>query len=296
MPTGTKWNSTVSIAPVQIYTDTIGAVFISGTVTVNVVSGATVAALDCSDVGSAQRMVEQVNSTVKSGSGVAAPVVVADTPTPAVPTGLATVASGADIAATWNVASAATGYILLRSSNGTDYSQVYNGSTNSFTDTGNSTNSYYYKVLAYTPAAQSALSSAVQYTMGALIPVMTGNTAPSGTASASWDGSNAFHAFDGNDATVWGNVTGDNWVQYQFAVAVAAVLWRVVTLASGSSWTITLQGSNDGSNWTAIDSFITTIGIDTARPFGSVSFSYWRFNYSGVGGSSNNFVTAQIFS
>lgn len=121
---------------------------------------------------------------------------------------------------------------------------------------------------------------------------MTGYTAPTGnTASAKSEytaGPNlAWHAFDGSSTSFWSN-NGDgfpSWLQRQFAVANAITGYKVkmrgAVTAAPTAWT--LQGSNDGTTWTGLDS-------QTAQSFASseektynlsgttAAYTYFRLN------------------
>lgn len=92
------------------------------------------------------------------------------------------------------------------------------------------------------------------------VPVMTSDSAPAGVASASsiWGtGREAYRAFDGNDSTFWGMNTSGliAWLQYQFPVGKCITAYAVYPY---SNFNLTMktwlfQGSNDGSNWTTLD-------------------------------------------
>lgn len=83
-----------------------------------------------------------------------------------------------------------------------------------------------------------------------LVPTMTSNTTPSGTASASayYDaGSQAYMAFDGSTSTAWSvadSIT-NAWVQYEFPVAQTVKSFKIVA-ANGRLGQYKIQGSNDG--------------------------------------------------
>lgn len=94
------------------------------------------------------------------------------------------------------------------------------------------------------------------------VPAMTSDTAPSGVASASSEAvTPAWRAFDDTVTTDsgdrWVITTTSGWLQYQFAAAVEIIRYTLTTqgYADGpwapKSWT--LKGSNDGTNWTTVD-------------------------------------------
>lgn len=97
------------------------------------------------------------------------------------------------------------------------------------------------------------------------IPKMTSNTAPSGTAAADATVAGApWQAFDRDAGTLWNSGSGaQGWLSYTFPSARIIVGYSVQTttaLVTGlpitdrapKSWTF--EGSNDGTNWTVLDS------------------------------------------
>ncbi|OMF09838.1 hypothetical protein BK129_03095 [Paenibacillus amylolyticus] len=93
-----------------------------------------------------------------------------------------------------------------------------------------------------------------------LIPIMTSNTAPSGTASASDETlTPAFRAFDGvaTSNRYWApNAKTFGWVAYDFNTPTIVARYDLTVILSNptfapKSWTF--EGSNDGVNWTVLD-------------------------------------------
>jgi hypothetical protein len=95
------------------------------------------------------------------------------------------------------------------------------------------------------------------------VPTMTSATAPSGVASASSDsgGWTAWQAF--SNTTPWGwlsNTFGaGQWLQYAFSAAKTIVDYEIVAWSADNQETVrhtawTLQGSNNGTSWTVLDS------------------------------------------
>lgn len=143
------------------------------------------------------------------------------------------------------------------------------------------------------------------------VPVMTTDNAPSGVASASSYYNNAithpFCAFDnvfrpqnGNGGTGWLSATGQSlphWLQYQFASAktIARYKLRPWFIDSGvnrcpTAWT--LQGSNNGTDWTELD---VRSGVTDWDWYGNVvdhtydiaspgSYLYYRLNMTANNG------------
>ena len=93
------------------------------------------------------------------------------------------------------------------------------------------------------------------------IPVMTSNTSPSGTASASSEyntSSQAWKAMDGSDTTQWASASGTKgtggtaWLQYDFGYAVRPTLMTYKAANNYRAKDYSLQGSNDGSEFTEL--------------------------------------------
>lgn len=161
-------------------------------------------------------------------------------------------------------------------------------------------------------------------------PIMTTNSAPSGTASASSvlaAGYEAFRAFDAigsagdtNPGNFWLSVIGaafPQWVQYQFTSAQTIRSYSIAPatglppsnlgLAGGcfpaywaTAWA--LQGSNNGSSWTDLDtrSGQTWTNITTQAGFQKAfvvttpgSYTYYRLNITA--GTSNGCAGAQLY-
>lgn len=102
------------------------------------------------------------------------------------------------------------------------------------------------------------------------VPVMTSNTAPYGTVSASTyieTTAVPYMAFDGNESTWWQDSSSNNtdpcWVSYDFGKPVRLCFAksfnnRLTTAGSGGAVTadMVIEGSNDGTNWTEISDVI----------------------------------------
>ena len=93
------------------------------------------------------------------------------------------------------------------------------------------------------------------------IPVMTANTAPSGSASASSEynvNTRAWKAFDGDAATQWTSASdtkstgGSAWLQYDFGYAVRPSLMTYKVAGSYRAKSYALLGSNDGAAFTEL--------------------------------------------
>ena len=138
---------------------------------------------------------------------------------------------------------------------------------------------------------------------GPLIPSMTSDSAPSGSVSASSiysTGYDAWNALDGNSATWWnsdGSSALPQWIQYQFPSAVTAFSYSLTsngldTGAGGFPAAWTIEGSNDGSTWTVLDSR-TFSGITgdqtlTYNLATTGSYEYYRVNVTAANGGGSN--------
>lgn len=124
-----------------------------------------------------------------------------------------------------------------------------------------------------------------------LVPVMTGDTTPSGTASASsvYSSCYAFQAFDGTAAEWMASASGWQWVQYEFPTgvtkkAVSAVVDRGSSVYSARFSKVKIQGSNDGTTFVDL-----TEEVDITSDAQLVEFteniddySIYRFNCYGT--------------
>jgi hypothetical protein len=88
----------------------------------------------------------------------------------------------------------------------------------------------------------------------ALVNIATGGTA----ADNANDSTNAGRAFDGNSATQWFHPGVGGWLEYDLGAGNAQVVTRYTVTSSNDltprdpkGWQ--LQGSNDGSAWTTLD-------------------------------------------
>ena len=133
----------------------------------------------------------------------------------------------------------------------------------------------------------------------ALIPTMTSNTTPSGVASGSGatSGNDYYKAFDGNNTT-WYNASSASagmYIQYKFPNKVCVKKIYGYSQNGNNRWgSITIKGSNDGSNWTDIYTFDAT-NKDT---FTEVFSNNTLYQYYRVVSNSNKdfqFSTLQMY-
>lgn len=108
-----------------------------------------------------------------------------------------------------------------------------------------------------------------------LVPTMTSNTSPSGIVSASSESSTyqAWKAFDGisgTSADTWITEGTTNWIQYQFDKPQKATMVSITNRNDGNTLAIknfTVQGSDNGTSWTDLGSFVKTNGENVTDVF-----------------------------
>ena len=128
------------------------------------------------------------------------------------------------------------------------------------------------------------------------IPTMTSNTTPSGVASGdshtlpSYPAYKAFNGTNTDSSDCWYTQnTTSGWLQYQFSSAVAiAKIWmknRAGTYGSYSPQTFKLQGSNNGTSWADLGSYVNNnddADAETSYVVDSygTKYKYYRLNVS----------------
>jgi hypothetical protein len=117
-----------------------------------------------------------------------------------------------------------------------------------------------------------------------LIPIMTSDTSPSGVAFSPDEFlSPAWYAFDNDIGTYWRTISLPQYIQYKFNSAVIANLYQFDAPPSGtgpSTWT--LQGSNNGSSFTILDSQTNT-NYSLIHFSNSTPYLYYRLNVTVAG-------------
>lgn len=143
------------------------------------------------------------------------------------------------------------------------------------------------------------------------IPVMTSNTTPSGVASASSvnsSGFDAFQAFNGiqDERYGWASNSPISWLQYQFPQKKIIYKYSLSMRTNSTYYaageppkTWTFEGSNDGVNWTILDTQTnnTTLArgvIEEYRISNSKAFTYYRVNISANQGNATITVIAEL--
>ena len=134
-----------------------------------------------------------------------------------------------------------------------------------------------------------------------VIPVMTGPSAPSGTASASAAdaGYDAWQAF--GDGVGWRNTNATGWIMYQFPAPLAAVasLYDTTGKVTPSAYNSTLEGSNDGIAFTTIYKRTNDSSSGAALYIlfpNDTAYTYYRLSYAITsGGQTFNVNQWQLF-
>lgn len=136
---------------------------------------------------------------------------------------------------------------------------------------------------------------------GTLVPVMTGDTTPSGAviASSAYGSTPAWLAFDGQTQTNGGWVSDGSpmpqWIGYQFPAATVVSSYSIFPcllydggLRPPKDWTF--EGSNDGTTWTVLDTrtnepaWSSPVGRSYTFTNGA-AFTSYRINVSATQGS-----------
>ncbi len=155
-------------------------------------------------------------------------------------------------------------------------------------------------IYAGAPAALPSSGQLQLIVLSDIVPIMTSNTAPSGTVSASTyygETTNPWRAIGG---TGYGWLTASSdmpaWLQYNLASpqvvsAYSIIPWSADNFPARTPTSWTFQGSNNGSTWTTLDTRtgFTSWTISTAYLFSATnttSYSYYRlYITANVGGN-----------
>ena len=128
------------------------------------------------------------------------------------------------------------------------------------------------------------------------VPTMTSNTTPSGVVSASTIYDSGYPEWRAFDGTIQPSSTGTNgwlasvstagqWIQYQFPTAIAVKKYNLYSKGVVGSVT-SLQGSNDGSNWTQISDSALSVDIDTLGVKNIINNTKYKY-YRAIVGETN---------
>jgi len=134
-----------------------------------------------------------------------------------------------------------------------------------------------------------------------IVPVMTSDTAPApfvASASTEVAGHLAYYAFgDGNWANYWNGNSLPQWIQVKLDSAKIIDTYSMTPWVAGpfgdqhtrspKDWT--LQGSNDGSTWTVLDTQTGQVGwasneSRTFSPSVKANYLYYRMNITANNG------------
>lgn len=121
-----------------------------------------------------------------------------------------------------------------------------------------------------------------------LIPVMTGNTTPSGEVifSSAASGGYPFHAFNnGNGQWFTDNLVLTGWIGYKFTAGKIVARYSVKCFfVSSAPKDFTFEGSNDGLSWTVLDTRVNQMWYESEEKNFSfangTSYQYYRLNIS----------------
>ena len=121
------------------------------------------------------------------------------------------------------------------------------------------------------------------------IPLMTGNTQPSGEAFAGQNTSNAYRVFDYNASTSWSSTSFTNcFIGYKFPtgkIIKRYYLNKYNGTQRATAWTF--EGSNDGITYTVLETVAsdpTNITYTSGILANTTSYTYYRINITATNG------------
>lgn len=235
-------------------------------------------------------------------------------------------ASSINLNITNEPANSALGYHVIaidKSDNSKKYWKMCNNKSCSI-DSLDASTTYEVYVAAYDINNQFLKSSTKDITTAAgavkLVPTLTSNTSGGGRAFATYtaNGRQAYEAFDGKiPPTASGSTQGymvasspTNQIGYDFGEGNSHVVTKVVYYGNADDsndrfTSFTLQYSDDGSNWTNVETFNTrvittyTTGKDLAQSFDVSSTQnahrYWRINGTNSGHGWSGLLELEFF-
>jgi hypothetical protein len=220
--------------------------------------------------------------------------------TPAAPASLIATAAGTGaVTVRWLPSFGATSYDLLRSTtSGSGYAVIASNLTGtSYVDTTAAAGTtYYYVARAKNSAGTSGNSPEFGSTNSLLIGPMV-NLAHSGTPIDSANNSaNAAAAFDQDPWSQWFYTGTTGWLGYDFGANNAQIVKRytvteAITIAARDPKDWQFQGSQDGTNWTTLDSqsgqsFAYLYQTKTYNLGNTTAYRYYRLNVTANNGDS----------
>lgn len=273
-PDGTNWAATDvgridAPVPDTIYAGLVVSSFVNGTLNTSTFS----------------------NVQITGGDG-GAPVI-----TPAAPAALLASPGNGAVPLRWQASFAATSYTVKRATvSGGPFATVASGiSACSYTDTKATNGTTYYYVVTATNAAGTSDNSPEDSATPSLPPV---NVASGGTANDSANSpTNAGNAFDHNPATEWFYSGVSGWLQYDLGPGHAQVVKRYAVTSANDKvprdpkeWQ--LQGSNDGSTWTTLDTqsnqgFTERYQVNVYTIASPASYRYYRLDVTANNGDTS---------
>jgi hypothetical protein len=213
---------------------------------------------------------------------------------PAAPAALLASPGNGAVPLRWQSSFGATSYTVKRATtSGGPYSIIASGITaSSYTDTkANSGTTYYYTVTATNSAGTSDNSPEDSATPS--FPLV--NVASGGTANDSANNpTNAGNAFDRNPGTQWFYSGVAGWLLFDLGAGHAQIFKHYTVTSSNDlvprdpkDWV--LQGSNDGSTWTTLDTqsnqtFTERYQLKAYSVASPASYRYYRLNITANNG------------
>jgi hypothetical protein len=204
----------------------------------------------------------------------------------------------------WSESFGATSYKVKRATtSGGPYTTIATVTAPSYVDTAVTNGTIYHYVVSAVNSTGEGANSAQDSTTPENPPLL--NITFGGTANDNLNNANgtegAAKAFDGNAGTKWLSST-QCWLQYDFGTGVSQTVKRYdITSANDvptrdpRDWQ--LQGSNDGSSWTAVDT--RTAQASFPNRYQTMSFSvaspgayrYYRFNVTANNGATSTQIS-----
>ena len=121
----------------------------------------------------------------------------------------------------------------------------------------------------------SGLVCTITKSWTALVPMMTSDTTPSGTVSASSNSSTAWKGIAGNPYWLC-PPAAPGWWQYQFPSS--HTVYEYSWSSTSGRYDYQLQGSNDGLTWTTLDAQVN-VGVFSGLIASPQPFIYYRLNF-----------------
>ncbi|GEM_PF-343972 len=200
----------------------------------------------------------------------------------------------------WNSVSGASGYRVKRATSIDGPFAIVVSPTpgTSYVDTGLSNGTGYYYIVTSLNGSVEIADSDVAFAQSAASTTLVSRTT-GGTVLANSDipTETAAMAFDGSTSTKWySNFNNTSWIQYHFGNGLA---WRIteykITSANDvpqrdpMNWQF--QGSNDGANWTTLDTqsnqiFASRFQTNTYDFTNNTPYCYYRLNVTANAGIS----------